>query len=74
MDKPLEDVFNYATRELADELTQHHPDHQRIRLFLEQDADVKAALQLAGQEPTAIRRKNPALGTLLNPYIGAGGR
>lgn len=38
---------SYETRELAWELQQPHPDQQRIRLLIEQSADVRRALDLA---------------------------
>lgn len=59
----LENTFNtesYETRELAWELQQTHPDQQRIKIFLEQEANLRAALKLANMsEEQAV--KNPAL-------------
>lgn len=51
---------SYETRELAWELQQPHPDQQRIRLFLENNADLRAALQIAKIAEKDLTRK-PAL-------------
>lgn len=48
---------SYETRELAWELQQAHPDQQRIRLFLENEADLRRALLLANiAEKDVLRR------------------
>jgi len=54
---------SYETRELAWELQQPHPDQMRIRLFLEQDADLRAALMIAHIEARDLTRK-PGLKSL----------
>ncbi|MFN7115036.1 MAG: hypothetical protein ACK4PK_11835 [Alphaproteobacteria bacterium] len=62
----LDKTFNeesYETRELAWELQQPHPDHGRVRLFLEQDANLRDALRLANIEERDLLKK-PALRTL----------
>lgn len=51
---------SYETRELAWELQQPHPDQQRIRLFLEQDADLRRAMTLAHLAESDLAKK-PAL-------------
>jgi hypothetical protein len=59
----LEETFNaesYETRELAWELQQPNPDQQRIKIFLEQEANLRAALQLANMTEKDVV-KNPAL-------------
>lgn len=59
----LDKTFNeesYETRELAWELQQPHPDQGRVRLFLEQEADLRSALRLA-QIPEIDLHKKPAL-------------
>ena len=65
-------VGSYETRELAWELQQSHPDQQRIRLFLEQSADLRTAMLLANMKENDLLR-NPALKPLqLQRYLGAG--
>jgi hypothetical protein len=59
----LDKTFNgesYETRELAWELQQPHPDQGRVRFFLEQEADLRAALRMANIEERDILKK-PAL-------------
>ncbi|MBI1215706.1 MAG: hypothetical protein GC185_07805 [Alphaproteobacteria bacterium] len=59
----LENTFNaesYETRELAWELQQPNPDQQRIKIFLEQEADLRTALQIANMSEKDVM-KNPAL-------------
>ncbi len=62
----LDKTFNaesYETRELAWELQQSHPDHGRVRLFLEQEADLRSALRMANIAEADIVKK-PALRSL----------
>lgn len=54
---------SYETRELAWELQQPHPDQQRIRLFLENNADLRAALRIARIAEKELLRK-PGLKSL----------
>lgn len=54
---------SYETRELAWELQQPHPDQQRIRLFLENNADLRAALRIAKIAEKELSRK-PGLKSL----------
>lgn len=54
---------SYETRELAWELQQPHPDQQRIRLFLDQNADLHAALRIAKLGEGDLTRK-PGLKSL----------
>lgn len=54
---------SYETRELAWELQQAHPDQQRIRLFLDQNADLRAALRIAQIQERDLTRK-PGLKSL----------
>lgn len=51
---------SYETRELAWELQQSQPDQQRIRMFLENQADLRQALKIADIKETELLRK-PAL-------------
>lgn len=51
---------SYETRELAWELQQNQPDQQRIRMFLENQADLRQALKIAAIDEKEILRK-PAL-------------
>lgn len=51
---------SYETRELAWELQQNQPDQQRIRMFLENQADLREALKIAAIDEREILRK-PAL-------------
>jgi|GEM_PF-1285537 len=51
------DADSYETRELAWELQQEHPDQMRIRLFLENAADLRAALKLAKLEERDLLKK-----------------
>ncbi len=51
---------SYETRELAWELQQAHPDQQRIRIFLEQEADLRRAMELAHLGESDLAKK-PAL-------------
>jgi len=51
---------SYETRELAWELQQPQPDQQRIRMFLENQADLRQALKIADINETELLRK-PAL-------------
>lgn len=62
----LDKTFNtesYETRELAWELQQSHPDQGRVRLFLEQEADLRSALRMANIAETDLIKK-PALRSL----------
>jgi hypothetical protein len=62
----LDKTFNdesYETRELAWELQQPHPDQGRVRLFLEQEADLRRALHLANIAEADLVKK-PALRSL----------
>ncbi len=62
----LDKTFNsesYETRELAWELQQSHPDQGRVRLFLEQEADLRSALRMANIAEADIVKK-PALRSL----------
>jgi hypothetical protein len=54
---------SYETRELAWELQQHRPDQQRIRIFLEQEADLRRALRLANLQEKDLTR-HPMLKSL----------
>lgn len=54
------DSERYETRELAWELQQSHPDQQRIRFLLENEADLKAALRISKLKPEDVLKK-PAL-------------
>jgi len=51
---------SYETRELAWELQQTQPDQQRIRMFLENQADLRQALKIADINENELLRK-PAL-------------
>jgi hypothetical protein len=51
------DTDCYETRELAWELQQQHVDQQRIKLLLENGADLKGALKLAKIELRDILKK-----------------
>ncbi|HEX2753328.1 MAG TPA: hypothetical protein VHP34_09575 [Alphaproteobacteria bacterium] len=51
---------SYETRELAWELQQAQPDQQRIRMFLENQADLRQALKIADINEKELLRK-PAL-------------
>lgn len=51
------DTECYETRELAWELQQSHPDQQRIRFLLENEADLKAALRLSKLKPEDVLKK-----------------
>jgi hypothetical protein len=51
---------SYETRELAWELQQSNPDQQRIRMFLENQADLRQALKIADIREDDLLRK-PAL-------------
>ena len=51
---------SYETRELAWELQQPHPDVQRIKFFLDNAADLRAAMRLANIQMKDLL-KNPAL-------------
>lgn len=51
---------SYETRELAWELQQNQPDQQRIRMFLENQADLRQALKIAAIDEQEVLRK-PAL-------------
>lgn len=57
MGQAIYDGDTYETRELGWELQQEHPDQQRIRLFLEQGADLKAAMTLAGLKESDLARR-----------------
>lgn len=71
LDQTFEADVNYETRELAWELQQARPDCQRIRLFLENAADLRAALRIADIKEADILRK-PALKILhLEKYLTA---
>ncbi len=62
----LDKSFNtesYETRELAWELQQSHPDQGRVRLFLEQEADLRSALRMANIAEADLVKK-PALRSL----------
>lgn len=54
---------SYETRELAWELQQPHPDQGRVRLFLEQEADLRRALRMANIAEADLVKK-PALRSL----------
>lgn len=54
---------SYETRELAWELQQPHPDQQRVRMFIEQSADLRRAMELSHLKETDLARK-PALKAL----------
>lgn len=49
--------LDYQTRELSWELQQPHPDQQRIRMFLEQDADLRLAMAAANLHATDLLKK-----------------
>lgn len=48
---------SYETRELAWELQQEHPDTQRIKFFLDSQADLRAAMRLAGLQMKDLLKK-----------------
>lgn len=61
----LDDEFNsesanLETRELAWELQQEHPDQRRIKYLMENDADLRVAMQLAALSEKELLRR-PAL-------------
>lgn len=51
---------NLETRELAWELQQEHPDQRRIKYLMENDADLRVAMQLADLNEKELLRR-PAL-------------
>jgi hypothetical protein len=51
---------SYETRELAWELQQDHPDVQRIKFFLDSEADLRAAMRIADIQMKDLLKK-PAL-------------
>lgn len=62
---------SYETRELAWELQQPHPDQQRVRLFIEQNADLRRAMELSHLKETDLAKK-PALKALhLQRHLGS---
>lgn len=64
------DASSYETRELAWELQQDHPDQQRIRMFLENEADLRQALKIADINEKELLKK-PALKPLqLHRHLG----
>lgn len=64
------DALSYETRELAWELQQEHPDQQRIRMFLENEADLRQALKIAHINEKELLKK-PALKPLqLQRHLG----
>ena len=65
---------SYETRELAWELQQNQPDQQRIRMFLENQADLREALKIAEIDEQEVLRK-PALKPLqLQKHLQQGAR
>lgn len=69
LDQAFDADVNYETRELAWELQQTRPDCQRVRLFLENAADLRAALRIANIKEAEVLKK-PAFKTLhLEKYL-----
>jgi predicted DNA binding CopG/RHH family protein len=50
-------VESYETRELAWELQQDHPDAQRIKFFLDEQADLRVAMRLANIQMKDLLKK-----------------
>jgi len=65
---------SYETRELAWELQQEHPDQQRIRLFLEQGADVRHAMTMAGLQENDLTRRPMLKPLQLQRHLGVTAR
>lgn len=61
---------SYETRELAWELQQDHPDVQRIRFFLDNDADLRAAMRLANLQMRDLLRKPGLKALSLQKHLG----